>query len=194
MSRFAPAIEAPREGPDPPGPVVPDFPWPPLITPSRAAVTSAAGRGASPQGAATPRGLTAGAAQNLPRSAGRASHLASSTYPAPHAARPADLPAAVIASSLATAPRTIAYASSLAAPSRTTTNAPSPAAPNPALHSLLPTYLPRWPGGSGGEAPTARPHSRTTPRVDEPAAPQQKSATDPARELPAGLTTQGEEI
>jgi len=142
----------------------------PGATPSRTAVTAAAGRGAQSVGQATPRGLTVSAAShNLARSAGRGACPASSDLRIPTGApRPADLRAvvAVSPSSLAAAlgggGRGSAGARSpvvISAPAReqsrrrlirTTTTASSLAA-----HSPLPTYLPGWwAGGSGGDTHT----------------------------------------
>ncbi len=102
--------------------------------PSRAAVTR---QGAAL--AASPQGLTASAADNSTRSAGRVAHLASADlHPTTGAPRPADLGAcALTASSLATAPGAIAPVASLAA------------------HTPPPTHgLVSWAVGSGGEATT----------------------------------------
>jgi hypothetical protein len=105
------------------------------VTASRGAVTR---RAAAGRGRANASALTATAAHNLPRSAGRAAYTqAPDLLTASDAARPADLRAvaAVSAPSLASVPGTTAHLSPHALP------------------SPLPTELGRWAGGSGGDAP-----------------------------------------
>ncbi len=141
--------------------------------------------------AASPQGLTATAAHNLPRSAGRVAHLASTDPRTPAGApRPADLPAnAVSAWTLAPTTGTIASLSSFA------------------THFPLPNEAGRWAGGSGGEgetsvtdlfaAPATDPQSRVglIEQSKRPAGdgfPVRPQSTKAGRANPAGVPTQGD--
>jgi hypothetical protein len=93
----------------------PHAPLSPASSLSRAAVTRRAAKGRGRRASATSALTATTTADNRSRSAGRAARLASSDLlTSLDAAPPADLPAAVHALSLASAPRTTASASSLA--------------------------------------------------------------------------------